>query len=77
MCAKFFLWYKNVSIRSKPEIVHNMIFCFSDLSGTGALFFEFYRILNLVKQEGDGTNFFFLFENVASMDVKHRETISR
>lgn len=60
-----------------------MVFLLSDLSGTGPLFFEFVRVLNLVNQEGNGNpggkprNFFFLYENVASMDIKHRETITR
>ncbi|KAF5276678.1 hypothetical protein FQA39_LY06482 [Lamprigera yunnana] len=47
-----------------------------DDQGTGMLFFEFYRVLLLLKKYNqDG--FYWLYENVASMELSTKETISR
>ncbi|ROL53231.1 DNA (cytosine-5)-methyltransferase 3B [Anabarilius grahami] len=46
--------------------------------GTGRLFFEFYRLLNVMKpKEDDPRPFFWLFENVVSMETRVRADISR
>nr|XP_020464858.1 uncharacterized protein LOC109965298 [Monopterus albus] len=46
--------------------------------GTGRLFFEYYRILQLLKpNEGDPRPFFWLFENVVFMNTHDRVNISR
>ncbi|AWP10392.1 PWWP domain containing protein [Scophthalmus maximus] len=46
--------------------------------GTGRLFFEFYRILTLLKpKEGDDRPFFWLFENVVFMSANDKSDICR
>nr|XP_061802999.1 DNA (cytosine-5)-methyltransferase 3C-like [Nerophis lumbriciformis] len=46
--------------------------------GTGRLFFEFYRILTMLKpKEGDDRPFFWLFENVVFMSVRDKADICR
>ncbi|XP_077580380.1 DNA (cytosine-5)-methyltransferase 3C-like [Stigmatopora nigra] len=46
--------------------------------GTGRLFFEFYRILSMLKpKDGDERPFFWLFENVVFMTVRDKEDICR
>lgn len=46
--------------------------------GTGRLFFEFYRILTLLKpKEGDDRPFFWLFENVVFMNANDKSDICR
>ncbi|XP_037095214.1 DNA (cytosine-5)-methyltransferase 3C-like isoform X2 [Syngnathus acus] len=46
--------------------------------GTGRLFFEFYRILTLLKpKEGDDRPFFWLFENVVFMSSRDKTDICR
>lgn len=46
--------------------------------GTGRLFFEFYRILTMLKpKEGDNRPFFWLFENVVFMSANDKSDISR
>ncbi|KAK7128668.1 hypothetical protein R3I94_017036 [Phoxinus phoxinus] len=46
--------------------------------GTGRLFFEYYRLLNVMKpKENDPRPFFWLFENVVSMETKVKSDISR
>ncbi|XP_070765977.1 DNA (cytosine-5-)-methyltransferase 3 beta, duplicate a [Enoplosus armatus] len=46
--------------------------------GTGRLFFEFYRILTLLKpKEGDDRPFFWLFENVVFMSSNDKSDICR
>ncbi|KAF2361780.1 PWWP domain [Trinorchestia longiramus] len=48
-----------------------------DPSGTGILFFEFVRILKSVARVNKQHGLFWLFENVASMPVEYRNTISK
>ncbi|XP_077369408.1 DNA (cytosine-5)-methyltransferase 3C-like isoform X2 [Festucalex cinctus] len=46
--------------------------------GTGRLFFEFYRILTLLKpKEGDDRPFYWLFENVVFMSTRDKTDICR
>uniref|UniRef100_W5MEM5 DNA (cytosine-5-)-methyltransferase n=1 Tax=Lepisosteus oculatus TaxID=7918 RepID=W5MEM5_LEPOC len=46
--------------------------------GTGRLFFEYYRLLNILKpKEGDNRPFFWLFENVVAMGVRDKTDICR
>lgn len=46
--------------------------------GTGRLFFEFYRILTMLKpKEGDDRPFFWLFENVVFMNANDKSDICR
>ncbi|XP_077473238.1 DNA (cytosine-5)-methyltransferase 3C-like isoform X2 [Stigmatopora argus] len=46
--------------------------------GTGRLFFEYYRILSMLKpKDGDDRPFFWLFENVVFMTVRDKEDICR
>ncbi|KAJ8257349.1 hypothetical protein GJAV_G00184660 [Gymnothorax javanicus] len=46
--------------------------------GTGRLFFEYYRLLNILKpKEGDRRPFFWLFENVVAMNHRDKEDICR
>lgn len=46
--------------------------------GTGRLFFEFYRILTMLRpKEGDNRPFFWLFENVVFMSANDKSDISR
>ncbi|RVE70839.1 hypothetical protein OJAV_G00069160 [Oryzias javanicus] len=46
--------------------------------GTGRLFFEFYRILNLLRpREDDNRPFFWLFENVVHMNTRDKMDICR
>ncbi|XP_051947826.1 DNA (cytosine-5)-methyltransferase 3B-like [Xyrauchen texanus] len=46
--------------------------------GTGRLFFEYYRILNIMKpKEEDPQPFFWLFENVVTMSNSHKADICR
>ena len=48
------------------------------LEGTGRLFFEFYRILTMLRpKEGDDRPFFWLFENVVFMSAKDKSDICR
>ncbi|XP_060847967.1 DNA (cytosine-5)-methyltransferase 3C-like [Rhopalosiphum padi] len=50
-----------------------------DPDGTGILFFDFYRIWNYLQEKcrRDNTPFYWMFENVASMELKNREYISK
>ncbi|XP_026819840.1 DNA (cytosine-5)-methyltransferase 3C-like [Rhopalosiphum maidis] len=50
-----------------------------DPDGTGILFFDYYRIWNYlqVKCRRNNTPFYWLFENVASMELKNKEYISK
>jgi len=50
-----------------------------DPDGTGILFFDFYRIWNYLqtKSRRENTPFYWLFENVASMELKNKEYISK
>lgn len=46
--------------------------------GTGRLFFEFYRLLTLMKpKEDDNRPFFWLFENVVFMSAHDKSDICR
>ncbi|KAI7794380.1 putative DNA methyltransferase dnmt5, partial [Triplophysa rosa] len=46
--------------------------------GTGRLFFEYYRLLNILRpKEDDPRPFFWLFENVVLMETKTKTAISR
>ncbi|XP_039591495.1 DNA (cytosine-5)-methyltransferase 3A-like [Polypterus senegalus] len=46
--------------------------------GTGRLFFEYYRLLNLLKpKDDDNRPFFWMFENVVAMGVNDKRDISR
>lgn len=46
--------------------------------GSGRLFFEYYRLLNILKpKEDDPRPFFWLFENVVLMETKTKTDISR
>ncbi|XP_043946306.1 DNA (cytosine-5)-methyltransferase 3B-like [Protopterus annectens] len=46
--------------------------------GTGRLFFEFYRLLNIAKpKEYENRPFFWMFENVVAMSVNDKRDISR
>ncbi|XP_036388708.1 uncharacterized protein LOC118780367 [Megalops cyprinoides] len=46
--------------------------------GTGRLFFEYYRLLNILKpKEGDQRPFFWLFENVVAMGHRDKQDICR
>ena len=45
--------------------------------GTGLLFFEFYRILNLLQKLHPDCHLFWLFENVVFMSREDKTTISR
>lgn len=48
------------------------------LEGTGRLFFEYYRILELLKpSEEDPRPFFWLFENVVFMNAHDKVNICR
>lgn len=48
------------------------------LEGTGRLFFEYYRILELLKPgEADPRPFFWLFENVVFMNAHDKVNICR
>ncbi|KAK9694866.1 C-5 cytosine-specific DNA methylase [Popillia japonica] len=47
-----------------------------DIEGTGVLFFEFYRILTNI-QMYNSRSFFWLYENVASMSVQSKVSITR
>lgn len=46
-----------------------------DMEGSGILFFEYFRILTILKALN--AEFFWLFENVNSMPIKYKEVISR
>lgn len=50
-----------------------------DPEGTGILFFDYYRIWNYlnVKAAKENIPFHWLFENVASMENKNKDTISK
>ncbi|XP_066589285.1 DNA (cytosine-5)-methyltransferase 3A-like [Prorops nasuta] len=48
-----------------------------DKNGTGILFFEYCRIKKLLKKLNRGNQFFWLFENVASMPSKYRLEINK
>lgn len=65
----------------KPPTVVNLTACFIGLflsEGTGRLFFEFYRILQLLKpKEDDERPFFWLFENVVFMNTHDKVNICR
>lgn len=65
---------------SNPAVLLNV--CGNDwpcpLEGTGRLFFEYYRILELLKpSEEDPRPFFWLFENVVFMNVHDKVNICR
>lgn len=47
----------------------------TDTLGTGPMFFEFYRIWNILKQTNEP--FYWMFENVCHMEVVNRDTISK
>uniref|UniRef100_T1IZS9 DNA (cytosine-5-)-methyltransferase n=1 Tax=Strigamia maritima TaxID=126957 RepID=T1IZS9_STRMM len=48
-----------------------------DPTGTGKLFFDFFRILKAVQLANMGRHVFWLYENVASMPQEYKVTISR
>ncbi|KAG7207015.1 hypothetical protein KM043_000904 [Ampulex compressa] len=48
-----------------------------DPNGTGILFFEYCRIMKLVKQANKGHHLFWLYENVASMPTEYRLEINK
>ncbi|XP_049275428.1 DNA (cytosine-5)-methyltransferase 3C [Rhipicephalus sanguineus] len=48
-----------------------------DPTGTGILFFEFYRVFRTVQQSNGGTHLFWMFENVVAMPREYRRIISR
>nr|XP_037270264.1 DNA (cytosine-5)-methyltransferase 3B-like [Rhipicephalus microplus] len=48
-----------------------------DPTGTGILFFEFYRVLRTVLQANGGRHLFWMFENVVAMPREYRRVISR
>lgn len=52
------------------------LFFFLDTDGTGVLFFEFYRIVSILKNLNEQP-FFWLFENVSSMHINYKNAISR
>lgn len=43
-----------------------------DPNGTGVLFFEYCRIMKLVKKMNNGRQLFWMYENVASMPTEYR-----
>jgi len=47
------------------------------VGGTGLLFFEFFRILNLLQKLHPNCHLFWLFENVVFMSREDKTTISR
>jgi len=49
-----------------------------DPLGSGILFFEFYRILDILQKYSISQNyeFFWLFENVSNMEIKQKNKIS-
>lgn len=52
--------------------------CLCPAEGTGRLFFEFYRILTMLRpKEGDNRPFFWLFENVVFMSANDKLDICR
>lgn len=52
--------------------------CVCPAEGTGRLFFEFYRLLTMLKpKEGDNRPFFWLFENVVFMSAHDKSDICR
>lgn len=53
--------------------------CILDCTGTGILFFDYFRIWHLLNLESIQENrpFYWLFENVANMELKTKDTISR
>lgn len=52
--------------------------CLCPAEGTGRLFFEFYRILTMLRpKEGDNRPFFWLFENVVFMSANDKSDICR
>ncbi|XP_049519757.1 DNA (cytosine-5)-methyltransferase 3C-like [Dermacentor silvarum] len=48
-----------------------------DATGTGILFFEFYRVFRTVQQENGERHLFWMFENVVAMPREYRRIISR
>ncbi|KAG1670258.1 DNA (cytosine-5)-methyltransferase 3A [Nymphon striatum] len=48
-----------------------------DPSGTGRLFFDFFRVFKAVQLANQGRHVFWLYENVASMPHEYRNTINR
>nr|XP_018899094.1 PREDICTED: DNA (cytosine-5)-methyltransferase 3A-like isoform X3 [Bemisia tabaci] len=48
-----------------------------DATGTGVLFFDFFRILQFLKTNNDCRHLFWLFENVTSMPKDYRKVITR
>jgi len=48
-----------------------------DATGTGILFFDFYRILMTLMSIQPGHSVFWLFENVVHMNKETKATISR
>lgn len=51
---------------------------FVDATGTGTLFFDFYRVLKTVQRgNGEKRHLFWMFENVAAMPRQYKQTISR
>lgn len=50
---------------------------FEDPSGTGKLFFDFYRIMMTVKLHNKRRPVYWMYENVASMPQEYRDIITR
>lgn len=48
-----------------------------DPTGTGKLFFDFFRVLKAVQLANKGRHVFWLYENVASMPQEYKSTITR
>lgn len=68
----------NVTRSEKLPHVCSFVLSFCVLEGTGRLFFEYYRLLNMLKpKEGDSRPFFWLFENVVAMGVRDKQDICR
>ncbi len=75
------LGWKCLGFKKQNENRVKNIPCYSPLSpveGTGRLFFEYYRILQLLKpKEEDHRPFFWLFENVVFMNTHDKVNICR
>lgn len=65
-------------INSSSLITLSLYLTVCPAEGTGRLFFEFYRILTMLKpKEGDDRPFFWLFENVVFMSANDKSDICR
>lgn len=69
----WFIEHRNILLDDRLRLISVVL----DPNGTGILFFEYCRILKLVKKINNRRRLFWLYENVASMPTEYRLEINK